>query len=559
MEIVLLFILIIVPLASYYVNNIYCNFAEELLWGLFFVITVFKIVRSHNIHFKIVDIFYVIFIIIVITYHLNYEIAEASIYKDLIYILTLWFISHQSVVRNKRLIHVLIVAGCIHCLLSFELFEVAVSVPMRGIMGNSGIWGIYIAMLLPLSFGEFLFSGNRYYKFIFLVISLLFLIVIFWSQSRSAFIAGILSCLYLVIKCKPYLKLFIHKVYIQMIVVIACVLLGILLYRIRSDSIKGRLFVYTTTVNMISEKPILGCGYNGFKLSYLDYQARYFQNHPNSIFEKYADNTEVCFNEFLQITAEYGIVGLFLVMSLLLLIFYLLEAKINDNTFCILKGGLLSLIVVSLFSYPLRREGTLLVAIVLVGSLLTYTEEYILRRYKMIMSIYVFASLFFYMNYCRYMINQKKGYTLWEKARGQNDEMEKQLMTYREASKYLGANMSFLCDYSAVLYEKNSYKDAAYALNQLLTFKNKYDVYIVLGDCYEKMMNAKMAEFCYKQAHYMIPNRFIPLYKLMLLYKQTSQNVKLQEVAMEICEKNIKIPSYTIEKIKTEACGILKE
>ena len=63
---------------------------------------------------------------------------------------------------------------------------------------------------------------------------------------------------------------------------------------------------------MISDKPIFGFGYNTFYSVYPDYQASYFNKHPNSKYKLLADNTKYGFNEILQIGVENGITGIIL-------------------------------------------------------------------------------------------------------------------------------------------------------------------------------------------------------------------------------------------------------
>ena len=66
-----------------------------------------------------------------------------------------------------------------------------------------------------------------------------------------------------------------------------------------------------------------------------------------------------------------------------------------------------------------------------------------------------------------------------------------------------------------------------------------------------------MAEVYYNNASMMCPSRFIPLYKLYFLYKN-SDNKKALELAEEIIEKPMKIKTPTILMIKREMELVLK-
>jgi hypothetical protein len=50
----------------------------------------------------------------------------------------------------------------------------------------------------------------------------------------------------------------------------------------------------------------------------------------------------------------------------------------------------------------------------------------------------------------------------------------------------------------------------------------------------------------------MCPNRFMPLFKMALIYDATGQNEKLKEIAAKIVQKEAKIPSVTISRIKAK-------
>jgi hypothetical protein len=50
----------------------------------------------------------------------------------------------------------------------------------------------------------------------------------------------------------------------------------------------------------------------------------------------------------------------------------------------------------------------------------------------------------------------------------------------------------------------------------------------------------------------MCPNRFMPLYQLVLLYKETNRNEEALKLAQQILDKEVKIPSATVNAIKNE-------
>lgn len=72
---------------------------------------------------------------------------------------------------------------------------------------------------------------------------------------------------------------------------------------------------------MISQKPILGYGENGFKNHYMTFQEQYFAKHHNSPYKDLADNITHPFNEYLLILTNYGILGLSILLIVILSIY----------------------------------------------------------------------------------------------------------------------------------------------------------------------------------------------------------------------------------------------
>ena len=66
------------------------------------------------------------------------------------------------------------------------------------------------------------------------------------------------------------------------------------------------------------------------------------------------------------------------------------------------------------------------------------------------------------------------------------------------------------------------------------------------------------AEKAYLHAWQMIPSRFYPKYLLAKLYDETGQKDKAVKVAQELLNKNVKIDSRAIEKIKQEMRTIVE-
>jgi len=51
----------------------------------------------------------------------------------------------------------------------------------------------------------------------------------------------------------------------------------------------------------------------------------------------------------------------------------------------------------------------------------------------------------------------------------------------------------------------------------------------------------------------MVPNRFLPKYQLFILYQELGDKDKIQEIALDIVNSPIKVPSYTVTLIINNA------
>ena len=148
----------------------------------------------------------------------------------------------------------------------------------------------------------------------------------------------------------------------------------------QDPSINTRLLIWRTTLQMIKDNPLLGSGIGNFKINYLNYQADLLQKNPNYI--KYIANAKESHNEYLQMSAELGIVGLGVFLSILF-IFYssilnYLEKKINNKDKIIVFGllmGITFFLFHSLFSFPLHVPVLGLNFFIIVGLTLSYIRN----------------------------------------------------------------------------------------------------------------------------------------------------------------------------------------
>jgi hypothetical protein len=131
-------------------------------------------------------------------------------------------------------------------------------------------------------------------------------------------------------------------------------------------------------------------------------------------------------------------------------------------------------------------------------------------------------------------------------------ETQEVIPDYERLYKTMSRNALFLYNYGAELNFIGQNENSNRILYEAAHYYNDSDLQLLLADNYQKMKKYKEAENCLLMASYMVPNRFIPFYRLVQLYKETGENEKAKNVAKTIINKPVKIVSPEISYIKSE-------
>jgi O-antigen polymerase len=421
------------------------------------------------------------------------------------------------------------------------------------------------------------------------------------SRSRAAWLAVLVSSAYLLAvkfslyqQIKPHFKILARKLSMFALLITFLTISGAALYQFKKGSADGRRLIWKVSTAMIKDKPIWGHGFDGFIANYMDYQAAYFNDNPESKEAMVAGDTNYAFNEFVQLTVENGLVGLLLVLLILITIF---SNKLplkpfkqsNDQTLqpttiativttetiqmlpevysltTISRSVILSIVVFGLFSYPLQ---ILPIKICLVIALAISAGELGLKRQEnSLQPIYFSKPLQFTLRYIFLVgglgflwlaINKldqvKTAYIDWKSAfdtynMGIYDDC---LTDYEKAYPILKTNGDFLTNYGKALSMAETHNEAIDVLQQAAKYYPNTIVYTALGDSYKKLSQNANAEQAYIYAWHMNPSRFYPKYLLAKLYNETGQQEKARQSAKELLDKEVKIESTAVQEIKAE-------
>lgn len=469
---------------------------------------------------------------------------------------------------------------------------------ITGSFDNPGPYAGFLASALPITILSFCFLKNStlsvnlskvpYLKIGIRVLIVLTIIITFFAilitKSRAAWLATFVSIIYLTfyffkidldIQRKKQLKIKLknlilrsiaHKYLFVLFINVFVIIFFRGLYQMKKDSADGRLLIWAVTTKMIQDKPILGRGTNGFESNYMNYQADFFKLNANSKYIRLADNNIFAFNEFFRITAEYGLVGLLFILSIIYFIFwgkYQENISIEENLLIIAaKTGIISILVFSLFSYPfeiLPLNLNVVLFIAIISSFQKPIFKFQLDNHwimRIVGIILIGFSVIIILNTSNIYKAQKKwklGYT------------SLQLKAYRFSLKYfeeaypiLNNNGEFLIQYGKALALSGEYKKAIVQLDLAKKYQPNSVVYTTLGDCYKNVGEFDLAEESYIKAFNMVPNRLYAEYLLAKLYFENSKDASALKIAEKIIAHKPKVNSIAVTEIKNEMRRIKK-
>lgn len=545
-------LLLFFPLISN--NTNYCYIKEFFVFSISAIFILYYLFFKNKILIYVYDIYIIIGIIYILSNTNNWD---NDTYTIIHYIIIFFSVSKAK--WDINILFIIISISTIHTIISIINNW---SSPLIGIMNNSGITGIYLAITYPIGLFFLLKIQRIVYKIIYGSILTLSTICILLTDSRSAILSITICTIYIYIKNSNSIMNHIRKnstkkssIYILLFISLCIVSLYNLINH-RKESVDGRILIYKITTKMISDKPIFGFGYNTFYSVYPDYQASYFNKHPNSKYKLLADNTKYGFNEILQIGVENGITGIILIFILTIC---LLTINNNEDKFIVssLKYSILSILIVSLSSYPLRRNETLLIIIILVGILVSFEKRILFTFNRTESKLLIMSLIFFYFNITDSTISRKQAYTIWLKTKKTPIPDKEKMAIYGSIENELKYFPLFLYNYAVILSNCQKNNESNIYLDKVLMHMNTSYIWILKGNNYKNRNNFQEALKCYTHASEIVPNRIFPLYKTMLLYKEYNRYNQMIDTAELINKFNIKIPSYTTLKIKKEANEII--
>ena len=479
-----------------------------------------------------------------------------SQYIHSVYIVSGWILF--VLMRNRKnptetfnsILAVVGVLSALYGLLQYVgCIEIQSYFPVTGSFDNPAGFAASIVLCYPFLLCHSSNGKRRTFK---VMACLLLIIVVILSGSRTGVLT--LCVVTLLFYALRYRKL-IHKRRIFLISGGALFLISLFigLIYLKPASASGRVLIWKVSAGLCKEHIIQGNGLGSFKADYMPEQAKYLSSsHADESDRILAGNTNYPFNEYLLLLIEQGLIGIALFLLSLIAVF---RSNVAFDTPAILT--LVSIAIFSCFSYPFKYTFVWFMIIYCFASL--NQREVALRTIrfnKPFLLIILFILCFFLIKNIIFERTWKRISLVAEK---NNGLLDNELSVFTKLYDEWNGNPYFLYNYASELKNVELYKQSVNIFLHCESYINTYDLQMQLADNYYQMECWEEAERRYKLAQCMCPSRFLPLQGLLRVYVKSDNCILAERIALEIINKRIKIPSYTVNIIQEEARNYLRK
>ncbi len=406
---------------------------------------------------------------------------------------------------------------------------------VTGSFNNPGPLGGYIAVCCAITMGLLFYAirNKWHHSSCFISVALFIqLYGLYLTESRAA-ILSLIPCFIWIMNSTLMKIAGNNRKFLLAIICLGFITGGFFLYRYKQASADGRILIWRVSADMIVDAPIFGHGFDGFSKKYMIYQANYFKENPTSYLTMVADNVVYPFNEFIHIWILYGIAGL---LPIMLMIRFTLFNSDNGMESNMMKMGLSSLLIFSLFSYPFAVFPLLLFYPFLCGSI--HSKIYYRFRITNLKGVFMLLIIAVLIIQTSKDILFLRSISCSLSTLYERDGAEMNHVDYEK----IKGNINFNDYYATWLVQQSETGN-----ERLKDMYPSCETYCLLGNYYVERKDYKLAEYYFQEASFMIPTRLRPKYNLWELYKDTGQTEKALEMANSILTMKLKIESaYTL-------------
>lgn len=526
--------------------------------GLVLIITgLFLVTGEKNIKIYTQDYFAYLFLFYIIIH--AYFSPDVSIFdfKNIVWISALCYFLSFSVYISEFKMNKLLYEIGISTLIStsiiitigfvqfFNMRIAGLDFWMTSLFNNPGALGVYLVTQVPIVFYLYKKSANIKFKHALLTFIAIFILFVFLTRSRTAIIAFIGSVfigLYYAFDLKLKARVFYPSVLLVLVIIASGS------YFLSKDSANGRYLIWKVTLDTIYDNPFLGSGASSFSANYGNKQIEYFEKNLNEKDGFLADNPTYAFNEYLETTVEFGILGLFIFLFMIL--YSLITLKIKNAQTIIAYSGVIIFSIVSFFSYPISVLPTLF-SLMLYLTMLKEPNDFrkvieVQRLLKPIGLLALVIGILTIVSFGKrtvYYYDWAKAYSLFDSNRLQS------IAQYNKVYPVLKENPNFLINYGGILSLSGLYSASNEVMMEAEKKSINENLLLLSGNNYECLGDLVKAEFYYKRAVLLTPSKLYPKYKLLKIYALTSP-MEARELANTIVKSNVKVESEITHMIK---------
>lgn len=421
---------------------------------------------------------------------------------------------------------------------------------------NPGPYAGYLALTLPICFHSWL-TGSSFNKHLSGLALVLILCILPATMSRSAWVAAAVSCLWVYGCLKGWKMQFVrqwhtHRRRTGLVIaggIAGLLIAGSLLFMLKPDSARGRLFMWKISGRALAEKPWTGQGIGQFSAAYGKAQEQYFAQRTYAAWEeRVAGSPEYAFNEYLQAAVETGIPATILMLALVGAGWY---KGVREKRYGIC-GSILSLMVFGISSYPMQFPAFILSLIFLWGACMGMNN--LRSRCMLALAVGICGGMRFSTDHtqaeaCRKWMNARVLYRA--------EAYEAAAESYAALYPLLKSEGAFLFEYGHTLHKLKQHAASNRYLQEAMLHSSDPMILNIIGKNHWEMKDYPTAELWLLRAVNRLPGRIYPYYLLAKLYAEPDFHQPEKQARMKriVLTKTPKVHSTAIEQMRRELKG----
>lgn len=326
-------------------------------------------------------------------------------------------------------------------------------------------------------------------------------------------------------------------------------------YLLQKDKVDEHLLTWKISLQVVSGHPLLGVGIGNFHKVFGDFQSMYFEQGEHGERETLlATNPNRPVNDFIRITAENGIIGFLLFVSLIgtVLVRSFQDQKRHPEKLAI-TGALIAFTITGFLSSPVKSLSLAIVLILLItlGTSDILPDRRRLPKFVPALATVVLVGITTAIVYPQ--LSQYQTYKEWAHGR-----LYYNMKIYATAAKIYAPltntlrHPRLLEEYGHALAQSGQHEKSIEILQQVVQTIPDPMIYNRIGKSYQALGLYQLAEQNFQKAHHMLPGMVYPNFLLANLYHEMGLRDKSLECARQVISQKPKKDSKEAQDMKAQ-------